>query len=291
MILRRGATVVTMPQFELEMYLRLTQDYRCKAAYLVPPIALALAKHPLVEKFDLSALKMINSGAAPMGAALEVALGERLGCLAKQGYGMTETSPVTHFTPSDPSMVRHGSAGLVVPNTECRICDLEKGTDLGPDERGELLIRGPQVMLGYLNHPEATAQAIDADGWLHTGDVAYADKDGFFFIVDRLKEFIKYKAYQVAPAELEAVLLTHPAVGDVAVIPKADDEAGEIPKAFIVAKRDVSAEELMEFVAGLVAPFKKVRAVEFIEKIPKSASGKILRRELILLERSRSAHS
>ena len=291
MLLRRGVAVVTMPQFELEMYLRLTQDYRCKAAYLVPPIALALAKHPIVDNFDLSSLKMINSGAAPMGAALELQLGERLNCLAKQGYGMTETSPVTHFTPEDLSMVRHGSAGLMVPNTECRIRDLENGTDLGPGERGELLVRGPQVMLGYLNHPEATAQAIDADGWLHTGDVAYADEDGFFFIVDRLKEFIKYKGYQVAPAELEAVLLTHPAVGDAAVIPKSDESAGEIPKAFVVAKRDVSAEELMAFVAERVAPFKKVREVEFIEKIPKSASGKILRRELIAMERLRSART
>ena len=291
MILRRGATVITMPHFDLETYLRLTQDYRCKAAYLVPPIALALAKHPLVDSFDLSSLRMVNSGAAPMGAALEVQLGERIGCVAKQGYGMTETSPVTHFTPEDPSMIRHGSAGLLVPNTECRILDLETGIDVGPLERGELLIRGPQVMKGYLNHPEATAQAIDREGWLHTGDVAYADADGFFFIVDRLKEFIKYKGYQVAPAELEAILLTHPAVGDAAVIPKADEEAGEIPKAFIVAKRDVSPAELMEFVAAKVAPFKKVRAVEFIDKIPKSASGKILRRELIALERSRSAQA
>ena len=288
MLLRRGATVVTMPQFDLEMYLRLSQQYRVKAAYLVPPIALALAKHPLVDKYDLSSLKMINSGAAPMGPELERACEARLGCFVKQGYGMTETSPVTHFTPNDRARSRPGSCGLLIPNTECRVVDLTTREDCADGESGEILIRGPQVMAGYLNRPDATAEAIDPDGWLHTGDVGFADADGFFFIVDRLKEFIKYKGYQVAPAELEAVLLTHPAVADVAVIPAADEEAGEIPKAFVVARREVGVEELIAFVAAVVAPFKKVRAIEFIEKIPKSASGKILRRELIAKERARS---
>ena len=287
MMLRRGACVVTMPQFDLEQYLRLSQQYRVRRAFLVPPVALALAKHPIVDQFDLSALKVITSGAAPLGPELEKACGTRLGCLVKQGYGMSEASPVTHFTPDDAALVRHGSCGMLVPNTECRIVHLETKRDVETNEHGELLIRGPQIMLGYLNNAEATAEAIDEDGWLHTGDVGYADADGYFFIVDRLKEFIKYKGYQVAPAELEAVLLTHPSVADAAVIPVRDEDAGEIPKAFIVARRDVSAEELMEFVAGIVAAFKKVRAVEFIDKIPKSASGKILRRELITRERLR----
>ena len=289
MLLRRGATVVTMPQFDFETYLRLSAQYRVKAAYLVPPIALALAKHPSVDNYDLSALAMINSGAAPMGPELERACATRLKCFVKQGYGMTEASPVTHFTPNDPARSRPGSCGLLVPNTECRVVHLETRADVAAGESGEILIRGPQIMAGYLNRPDATAEAIDADGWLHTGDVGYADADGFFFIVDRLKEFIKYKGYQVAPAELEAILLTHPAVADVAVIPAADEEAGEIPKAFVVAKRDVGVEELIAFVAAVVAPYKKVRAIEFIEKIPKSASGKILRRELIAKERARSA--
>ena len=287
MMLRRGASVVTMPQFDLEMYLRLSQQYRVKAAYLVPPIALALAKHPLVDKYDLSSLEMINSGAAPMGPELERACATRLKCLVKQGYGMTEASPVTHFTPSDAAMMRPGSCGLLIPNTECRIVDLVSRQDVAAGEHGELLIRGPQVMAGYLNQAGATAEAVDDDGWLHTGDVGYVDAEGYYFIVDRLKEFIKYKGYQVAPAELEAVLLTHPAVADVAVIPAADEEAGEIPKAFVVARREVGVEELIAFVAAVVAPFKKVRAIEFIEKIPKSASGKILRRELIDRERAR----
>ncbi len=288
MVLRKGATVVTMPQFDLETYLRLNQDHKCKTAYLVPPIALALAKHPMVDRFKLS-LEAITSGAAPLGADLEAAVEQRTGAMMKQGYGMTETSPVTHFTPADRAMIRHGSCGLLVSNTEVRILDLETRREVGVGERGELLMRGPQVMAGYLGNPEATAQAIDADGWLHTGDVGYADADGYFYIVDRLKEFIKYKAYQVAPAELEALLLTHPAVADAAVIPKADEEGGEIPKAFIVTRGEISAEDIMAWVAERVAPYKKVRAVEFIEKVPRSASGKILRRELIAAERAKGA--
>ncbi|MCE9601086.1 MAG: 4-coumarate--CoA ligase family protein [Gemmatimonadetes bacterium] len=287
MVLRKGAAVITLPQFDLEAYLRINARYKCRSAYIVPPIALALAKHPMVDDFDLSALEMINSGAAPLGAELEVAVEKRLGCIVKQGYGMTETSPVTHFTPNDRAMVRHGSCGLIVANTEVRVVDLKTKRDVGIGEQGELLMRGPQVMKGYLNAPEATEEAIDHDGWLHTGDVAYVDAEGYFYIVDRLKEFIKYKGYQVAPAELEALLLTHPAVADAAVIPKADPEAGEVPKAFIVKRSEVTADEIMAFVAEHAAPYKKVRVVEFIERIPKSASGKILRRELIAAERAK----
>ena len=286
-VLRKGGCVVTMPQFDLEQYLRLTATYGARRAYLVPPIALALAKNPIVDQFDLSRLKFVTSGAAPMGRELEESCAARIGCMVKQGYGMTEASPVTHFTPEDPAFARPGSCGLLVPNTECRIVNLETKKDVAPGEHGELLIRGPQIMQGYLNNPDATAQSIDDDGWLHTGDVGYADADGFFYIVDRLKEFIKYKGLQVAPAELEAVLLTHAAVADCAVIPMADAEAGEVPKAFVVMRHDVTSEKLMEYVAGVVASFKKVRSVEFIAKIPKSPSGKILRRELIALERSR----
>jgi acyl-CoA synthetase (AMP-forming)/AMP-acid ligase II len=290
-VLRKGGCVVTMPQFDLEQYLRLTSQYAASRAYLVPPIALALARHPLVDQFDLSKLKFVTSGAAPMGPELEASCAARIGCMVKQGYGMTEASPVTHFTPEDPAFARGGSCGLLVPSTECRIVHLETGKDVATGEHGELLIRGPQVMIGYLDNPEATAQAVDAGGWLHTGDVGYADADGFFYIVDRLKEFIKYKGFQVAPAELEGVLLTHAAVADCAVIPMKDVEAGEIPKAFVVTRHDVTSEELIDYVAGIVASFKKVRSVEFIAKIPKSPSGKILRRELIALERSRAARS
>jgi acyl-CoA synthetase (AMP-forming)/AMP-acid ligase II len=158
---------------------------------------------------------------------------------------------------------------------------------LGPNQEGELCVRGPQVMTGYLNNAEATAHTIDADNWLHTGDIGYADEDAHFYIVDRVKELIKYKGFQVAPAELEAMLLTHPAVADAAVIPCPDEEAGEVPKAFVVLKNEVTDEELMEFVTERVAPHKKIRMIEFVSQIPKSASGKILRRVLVDQERAK----
>jgi acyl-CoA synthetase (AMP-forming)/AMP-acid ligase II len=284
-----GATIVTMPRFDLEPFLQLLQDHRITRAYAVPPIVLALAKHPMVEKFDLSTLRLVMSGAAPLDAGLARACEERLGCQVIQGYGLTETSPVTHCTPDDdPAKNKPGSIGPLLPNTECRVVDWGTGENLGPNQDGELWIRGPQVMRGYLNNREATAQTIDDDGWLHTGDIGHADAEGYFTIVDRLKELIKYKGYQVPPAELEAVLLSHPAVADAAVIPKADEEAGEVPKAFVVVKTEVTAEAVMVFVAERVAPHKKIRQVEFIDEIPKSASGKILRRILVERERSQS---
>jgi acyl-CoA synthetase (AMP-forming)/AMP-acid ligase II len=279
-VVHRGGTVVTMPRFDLDQFLATLQDHRVTRAYLVPPIVLALAKHPAVDIYDLSALELIMSGAAPLGADLSEACAERLGCLVIQGYGLTETSPVTHVNDESPEGNKPGSIGPVLPNTEAKVVDPESGTELGAGDRGEVWIRGPQVMVGYLNNPEATAAIFDNKGWLKTGDVGYVDDDGYFFLVDRLKELIKYKGYQVAPAELEALLVTHPAVADAAVVPAADDEAGEVPRAFVVKTDDVSADELMSFVAAQVAPYKKIRHLEFIDEIPKSASGKILRRFL-----------
>jgi acyl-CoA synthetase (AMP-forming)/AMP-acid ligase II len=171
------------------------------------------------------------------------------------------------------------------------VIGVETGEDVGPAEDGEIWIRGPQVMRGYLNNPEATAETIDEDGWLHTGDIGHADEDGYFVIVDRLKELIKYRGYQVPPAELEAVLVGHPAIADAAVIPSPDEEAGEIPKAFVVLKEHVEPEEIMAYVAERVAPHKKVRALEVVDEIPKSASGKILRRVLVQRERERQVQS
>jgi acyl-CoA synthetase (AMP-forming)/AMP-acid ligase II len=188
--------------------------------------------------------------------------------------------------PDEPGRDRAGSIGFPIPNTECKLVEPGSGKEVGANETGELWIRGPQVMKGYLNNPDATKGTLDADGWLHTGDIGKVDDDGYFFIVDRLKELIKYKGFQVPPAELEAVLLSHPQVSDAAVIPVPDEEAGEIPRAYVVTKEDVSAEDIMSFVAEHVAPYKKVRQVEFVEEIPKSASGKILRR--VLVERSRA---
>ena len=285
--LHKGATIVTMPRFELEQFLKVLEDHGVTMAHIVPPIVLALSNSPLVNNHDLSKLHTIFCGAAPLGEALTKVCIERLHCRIRQGYGMTETSPVTHSSPADPAQVKFGAVGICAPNTECKIVDLETGEPRGPNKEGELCVRGPQVMKGYLNRPEATAHTIDADGWLHTGDVGYADEDGHFFIVDRAKELIKYKGFQVAPAELEAILLTHPSIVDAAVIPCPDEEAGEVPKAYVVRNDKVSSELIMEFIAGQVAPFKKIRFVEFIDKIPKSASGKILRR--VLIEQDRAA--
>ncbi|HLO01210.1 MAG TPA: 4-coumarate--CoA ligase family protein [Pyrinomonadaceae bacterium] len=286
--LYQGCTIVTMPRFELEQFLQLLQDHEVTLAHLVPPIVLALSKNPIVDNYRLPKLKTIFSGAAPLDESLTRACMQRLGCDLRQGYGMTETSPVTHSSPADPAQVKFGSVGVPAPNTECKVVDLVTGQPLGPGQEGEVCVRGPQVMKGYLNRPEATAATIDSEGWLHTGDIGYADDEGHFFIVDRAKELIKYKGFQVPPAELEAVLLKHECVADAAVIPCPDDEAGEVPKAFVVLKGEASARQLMDFVAEHVAPYKRIRVLEFIDKIPKSASGKILRRVLIQKERERN---
>jgi acyl-CoA synthetase (AMP-forming)/AMP-acid ligase II len=271
-----GATIVTMPRFDLGGFLELIAEHRVTLTYVVPPIALALAKHPAVDDADLSSVRMVMSGAAPLSDDLSKAVAERVGAPTIQGYGMTELSPVTHVAPIDSQ--KGGSIGPAIPGTECRIVDPESGEDA---HRGELWIRGPQVMVGYLNNEKATRETIDEDGWLHTGDIAEMDDEGHYAIVDRLKELIKYKGFQVPPAELEAILINHPGVADCAVIGVPDDEAGELPKAFVVVSDEaVSDDELMEFVAEKVSPQKKVRIVERIEEIPKSASGKILRREL-----------
>jgi acyl-CoA synthetase (AMP-forming)/AMP-acid ligase II len=276
----QGATVVTMPRFDLEQFLDLIAQYGVTRTYVVPPIALALAKHPAVEGRDLSSVETVMSGAAPLGAELAEQVAERIGCKVIQGYGLTETSPVTHVIRPDGEN-RPGSIGPALAGTECRLVDPETGEDVPVGERGELWIRGPQVMAGYLNNDEATAATIDADGWLHTGDIAVSDADGYYTIVDRLKELIKYKGFQVPPAELEALLIAHPEVADVAVIGVPDDECGELPKAFVVPAGDsVDGEALMEFVADQVSPQKQIRMVEEVEEIPKSPSGKILRRVL-----------
>src|SRR5881227_4237028 len=289
--LHLGATIVIMPRFDLEQFLAMIQKYRVTLSHVVPPIVLKLARDPSVEDYDLSSLKMIFSGAAPLGPELSRECLQRIGCGIRQGYGMTETSPVTHSSPADPAKMKLGSIGPPAPNTECKLVDPATGAELGPNHEGEVCVRGPQNMKGYLNNPEATARTIDQNGWLHTGDIGYADEDGHFYIVDRVKELIKYKGFQVAPAELEAVLLTHPAVADCAVIPCRDDEAGEVPKAFVVLKGEATADDIMDFVAERVAPHKKIRALEFIEQIPKSLSGKILRRVLVEKERAKAQSS
>ncbi len=278
--LSKGSTIVTVPRFDLEQSLSLIQEHKITRLFAVPPIVLALAKHPLVENFDLSSLKQVFSGAAPLGAELAQEASDRIACEVVQGYGMTEMSPVSHVTRM--GGFKPGTCGVTVANTECRIVDVENGDDQDVGGVGELWVRGPQVMEGYLNNPEATAETIDEDGWLHTGDVGFIDEDGHLTIVDRVKELIKFKGFQVAPAELEALLLTHPAIADAAVIGVPDDEAGERPRAFIVLKpgQEASPADITEFTAEHVATYKVVHDIVFTEEIPKSASGKILRRML-----------
>lgn len=281
----RGATLVTMPRFDLEQFLQIVQDFKISCLSLVPPLLLALAKQPIVDNYDLSSIRIIGCGAAPLGADLELACAQRLDCTVYQGYGLTEVAGACHIISAEQAQDKSGSVGPVLPNTLSKIIDTESGSELGINQRGEVLISGPHVMTGYLNNEAATANTIDADGWFHSGDIGYADEDGYFYIVDRLKELIKYKAYQVAPAELEAVLLSHSAIADAAVIPSPDEAAGEIPMAFVVLQEEISPQEIMKFVADQVAPYKKIRKLEIVDEIPKSASGKILRRVLVERER------
>jgi acyl-CoA synthetase (AMP-forming)/AMP-acid ligase II len=292
-----GATVVTLPRFDLEDFLRTIQEYKITRAFVAPPILVAFAKHPMIDQFDLSSLRSILSGAAPLDEQLALAVEQRLrkgagtGVTVAQGYGMTELSPVSHTTPdegheppgAESYEVPKGSVGYAIPNTECRLVDPATGEDAAEGERGELWIRGPQVMKGYLNNEKATAETVDSDGWLHTGDVAVVDDHGVYTVVDRVKELIKYKGYQVAPAELEAVLLGHPQIADAAVIGVPEKESGEeLPKAFVVRApgSELTEEAVMSYMAEKVAPHKKIRFVEFIDTVPKSAAGKILRKDL-----------
>jgi acyl-CoA synthetase (AMP-forming)/AMP-acid ligase II len=292
--LRARARLVTMPAFELSVFLDAIDRYGCTFGVIAPPVAVALAKHPIVDSYSLSSLTTMVSAAAPLDAALGNAVAERIGCRVLQAYGMTELSPASHITPRDGGQ---GSVGVVapllscgwgVPNLVTKIVDVNSGAEIARPEEGlsaagELRVKGPNVMMGYHHNEEATRDTFDADGFLQTGDLARVDAAGCVYIVDRLKELIKYKGYQVPPAELEAVLLTHPEIVDAAVIGVADDEAGgEVPKAFVVKKTNatLAAPDVMSFVACRVAPYKKIRHVEFIEQIPKSAAGKILRANL-----------
>src|SRR5438067_1005952 len=280
-----GATQIAMSRFDMVEYLTLLEKHRATVCFIVPPIVLGLAAHPEVDKHDLSSIRFFFSGAAPLAPEPARRMSERTGKPVIQGYGLTETSPVTHANPLDHAVL--DSIGPVVPGTEDRIVELEGGLrDVGAGAVGEIAVRGPQVMRGYWNKPEDTA-AVLRDGWFFTGDVGKKDENGYVFIVDRKKEFIKYKGFGVGPAEVEAVLCEHPAVADAGVIGKPDAEAGEIPKAFVQVRAGatVTADELVAFVKERIADYKRVREVEFIDKVPRTASGKILRRELAARER------
>lgn len=287
-------TTAVIPRFDLQLFLETMQKWKISTAHLVPPIMVALAKHPIVDKYDLSNLKMIFSGAAPLGRETEQAIEKRLKCQVKQAWGMSEMSPAGAISPNQ--LLKAGSVGPLLPLTQGRIViNDESGRwirDGGVREEGEIYIKGPQVMLGYLNRPDANKESLTDDGWLRTGDTAYYDEDGYIYITDRIKEFLKVKGHQVAPAELEATLLTHAHVADAAVVGSPDEEFGEVPKAFVVLQYNVQpskeiAEDIQQFVQEHVAPYKRIRLIEFIDTIPKNAAGKILRRILRAQERAR----
>ncbi|MEV6317405.1 4-coumarate--CoA ligase family protein [Streptomyces sp. NPDC051776] len=290
--LRTGATVVVLPRFDLGQFLAAIEKHRVNALYVAPPIVLALAKHPAVDDHDLSSLEYIVCSAAPLDAGLATACSRRLGLPpVMQAYGMTELSPGTHVVPRHARNAPPGTVGKLIPSTQMRLLSLDDPQkEAEPGEEGEIVIRGPQVMKGYLGQPEATAAMIDEDGWLRTGDVGRVDDDGWLFVVDRVKELIKYKGYQVAPADLEAVLLTHDRIADAAVAGVTDGDGNEVPKAYVVPQQGaaITEEEVMAYVAERVAPYKKVRRVEFLDAVPRAMSGKVLRRELRDRERSAS---
>ncbi|KAL4172249.1 hypothetical protein KRP22_007416 [Phytophthora ramorum] len=279
----QGKSIVVLPRFMPDTFLGALATYKIRTAHIAPPAVLFLAHHPLVEDFDLSSTQFVVSGGAPIGKQVEGLVHDRLGLNVKQIYGMTELSPAVNY--GEDHTRKPGSAGRLVPNTELRVRCMSTDRDLPPNQEGELLYRGPQVMLGYENNHEANQSIFTEDGFLRTGDIGYIDDDGFVFVIDRAKELIKYKGHQVAPGELEDVLNHHPAIADCCCVRGQSTMGEEIPKAFVVLKNPVSPnrptpQDIMDYVAENVAPFKKVREVQFIEAIPKNASGKMLRRRL-----------
>ncbi|KAL4346112.1 hypothetical protein AHAS_Ahas11G0345800 [Arachis hypogaea] len=283
--LRVGAAIVIMHKFEVVGLLQVVEKHRVSVAPLVPPIVLAIVKSGEVTRYDLSSIRMVMSGAAPLGKDLHDAFRDMLpNATFGQGYGMTEAGPlaISLAFAKEPFNVKSGACGSVVRNAEMKIVDTETGTSLPPNKPGEICIRGTKVMKGYLNDREATERTIDKEGWLHTGDIGYIDDDDELFIVDRLKELIKYKGYQVAPAELESLLIAHPNISDAAVVPLKDEVAGEVPVAFVVRSNgsNITEDEIKKYISKQVVFYKRINRVFFTESIPKAASGKILRKVL-----------
>ncbi|KAK0273050.1 hypothetical protein LTR35_012462 [Friedmanniomyces endolithicus] len=282
----RGVKTVVMPKFDIESWCRIVQEHKITFAYVVPPVVLQLSKHPCVDKYDLSSIRMLNSGAAPLTRELVNAVYSRIKVPVKQGYGLSETSPTTHTQPWEDWERSIGSVGTMLPNQTAKYVSAEE-KEVPTGEVGELWIKGPNVFKGYLNNPEGTKNALTEDGYFKTGDVGYQDKNGNFYITDRVKELIKYKGFQVPPAELEGLLVSNPHIDDVAVLGiYKEDQATEVPLAYVKLRQGLTPspqleKEIMDWLASRVAHHKRLRGgVRFTEEIPKSASGKILRRML-----------
>ena len=284
--LYRGLTCIVMEKFDLEQFCKLVQQHKITFSYVVPPVVLGLSKHPVVDKYDLSSLRMMTSAAAPLTKELVDAAYKRLRIPVTQAFGLSETSPSTHVQPLELWQSTVGSVGRLLSNQTAKYVSIDE-TEVPVGEVGELWVKGPNVFAGYWKNEKATANALTSDGYFKTGDIGYQDKDGNFYITDRIKELIKYKGSQVAPAELEGVLLSHDKVNDVAVLGiQRDDLATEVPIAYVVPRPGTAAspqleKDIVDFVASKVANHKKLRGgVKFVEEIPKSAAGKILRRVL-----------
>lgn len=296
-----GATTIILTKFDVEKWCRIVQEESITFSYVVPPIVLLLCKHPAVSKYDLSSIRMANSGAATLSPELINSCFKRTGIRLKQGYGMTETCPTVFNQTWDKWDQPVGSTGQLLPNVEAKICELSdecSGSTIGGSnelrilqqgETGELYVRGPNVFLGYHNNPAATTASLSPDGWYRTGDVGFVDKEGNLFITDRVKELIKYKGFQVAPAELEGYLLEHPQIADCAVVGVLSDGAGtEVPRAYVVRKEasknqisDNDTKALLQWFNSRVANHKKLRGgIVFVDEIPRSTSGKTLRKVL-----------
>ncbi|XP_010459729.1 PREDICTED: 4-coumarate--CoA ligase-like 2 isoform X1 [Camelina sativa] len=287
-----GWTIVVLPRFEMAQLLSAVEVHRSSYLSLVPPILVAMVNgaNEINSKYDLSSLHTVVAGGAPLRREMIEKFVENYPAVkVLQGYGLTESTAVAASMYTKEETMRYGASGLLAPNVEAKIVDPDTGRVLGVNQTGEMWIRSPTVMKGYFKNEEATAATIDSEGWLKTGDLCYIDSEGFVFVVDRLKELIKCNGYQVAPAELEALLLAHPEIADAAVVPIPDMKAGQYPMAYIVRKAgsNLSESEIMGFVAKQVSPYKRIRKVTYLASIPKNPSGKILRRELIKLRTSK----
>lgn len=272
-------------RFDLGTLCRTIEKFAVTHVAVAPPVVVALVgESNELDSYNLSSLEAIVSGGAPVRKSVIQKLRKRLpNAMLVQAYGLTETMGRIFSTVGPTECEVEGATGKLLPNCEAKIVDPETGAALPPSRTGELWVKGPVIMKGYVDDEEATAATLDSDGWLKTGDLCYINKEGYLFFVDRLKELIKYKGYQVAPAELENLLQSHPDIVEAAVVPFPDEEAGQIPMAFVVkgSGSDVSESQIMEIIAKQVAPYKRIRRVMFVDSLPKNATGKVLRKELI----------